>query len=108
MADRATAPDFARIGVLLSSPVDSDRVFTSDLVACIHCGFIWQWVPGSGRRRGFCSRCHGFCCGRACCEALGCRHWMHDIENLEAGRPMGTRPLIVDVPLSKPDFAKAG
>jgi hypothetical protein len=33
---------------------------------CCHCGGHWIPVKGSGRKRGFCCRCMGFCCGPTC------------------------------------------
>lgn len=36
---------------------------------CVHCQYTWEYVPGSGHRRGFCLKCHGLLCGRPECEA---------------------------------------
>jgi hypothetical protein len=92
------APAHSKVGTITETPHDGGRPITSDLVCCVHCGYIWVFRPGSGKRRGFCYRCNGFLCGHAACVALGCRHWMHDIENMEKGRPEGTRPVAVSVP----------
>jgi hypothetical protein len=34
---------------------------------CVHCQHTWQYVPGSGKRRGICLWCKGLICGRAEC-----------------------------------------
>jgi hypothetical protein len=36
---------------------------------CVHCQFMWEYIPGSGTRRGFCTRCMGFVCNRSECHA---------------------------------------
>lgn len=36
---------------------------------CVHCQAIWQYVPGSGIRRGYCVNCDGFVCARPECFA---------------------------------------
>lgn len=36
---------------------------------CVHCQYVWTYVPGSGARRGFCLKCNGIVCGRPECEA---------------------------------------
>lgn len=36
---------------------------------CIHCQKTWQYVPGSGDRRGWCCRCMGFICAEPACLA---------------------------------------
>lgn len=39
----------------------------ADLLQCVHCQFVWRVRPGSGRRRGFCTRCQGVTCGKPAC-----------------------------------------
>ena len=36
---------------------------------CAHCGYTWEYQPGSGIRRGWCLRHQALLCGRAECEA---------------------------------------
>src|SRR5215831_3283341 len=36
---------------------------------CGHCGYTWEYTPGSGTRRGFCMSCHSLICGRPECAA---------------------------------------
>lgn len=62
---------------------------------CAHCGRHWIFVPGSGRRRGWCTRCNGITCGNHDCHE--CVHWRQKIENAETGRPLDNRPLILSV-----------
>lgn len=35
---------------------------------CVHCQFMWNYQPGSGNIRGFCTRHNGFVCNRAQCN----------------------------------------
>jgi hypothetical protein len=34
---------------------------------CIHCGYTWEYHPGSGIVRGWCLKCNGFVCAREEC-----------------------------------------
>ncbi len=34
---------------------------------CVHCQYIWEYHPGSGDVRGWCSKCNGFICARPEC-----------------------------------------
>ena len=37
---------------------------------CVHCQFVWEYKPGSGIKRGWCTRCNGLICARPeCLEA---------------------------------------
>ncbi|MCC6419930.1 MAG: hypothetical protein IT429_16975 [Gemmataceae bacterium] len=87
-------------GVLISTPVDSDRAVQRDTVQCCHCGRIWLWQPGSGRRRGFCTLCGGLTCGTGACDR--CVPMEQMIENMEAGLPYELacrhKPIRVSVP----------
>jgi hypothetical protein len=69
----------------------------ADTLTCVHCQHTWEYVQGSGRRRGWCLRCHGVTCGAAACMA--CVPVDRRLENAEAGRPILTpRPDQVSVP----------
>jgi hypothetical protein len=37
-------------------------------VQCCHCGGHWTEVKGSGKRRGYCQKCHGKTCGNPLCD----------------------------------------
>lgn len=37
---------------------------------CTHCGFHWEYQPGSGITRGFCTKCDGWLCARPECALL--------------------------------------
>lgn len=69
----------------LSDP-DAPRDVHRDFLQCVHCQGVWEVSPGSGRRRGFCTRCAGPVCGTpACGECRG--PWEKRIEMIEkAGR----------------------
>ena len=83
-------------GVLITAPLDGDRIVQTKTVRCMHCGRHWVWVKGSGRRRGFCLNCMGITCGDPRCDP--CVHWEQRLENAEQGKPMNHKPIIVSVP----------
>jgi hypothetical protein len=39
----------------------------ADLLQCCHCQHTWAYRPGSGRKRGFCTRCQQVTCGAKSC-----------------------------------------
>jgi hypothetical protein len=43
-------------------------VVEHDTLMCCHCGQHWQYRPGSGITRGWCSQCMGPICGPKCQE----------------------------------------
>lgn len=49
-----------------------------DTLRCCHCQGIWIVVRGSGRRRGFCTKCMGPTCG-----SEGCHHCVPFEKKLE-------------------------
>jgi hypothetical protein len=94
------APRHLRVGTLQTVPNDGGPTLTQDIVCCKHCGYMWQYAPGSGRIRGFCMNCNGFLCGRRWCrENVPCRCWQHGIDNIERGLPFeAPAPILVSVP----------
>ena len=84
-----------QVGELIITPYDGGKVERSALVRCAHCDYTWQFRPGSGVRRGRCMRCGGLVCGRPYCRVLQCTSAEQRLENLEAGRPLDWRPIIV-------------
>lgn len=52
-----------------------------DTVQCVHCGYVWEFIPGSGRGRGFCLKCNGMTCGAETCNV--CIPLEARIEHLE-------------------------
>lgn len=64
------------------------EIVDCDTLQCRHCGSHWEVVVGSGRLRGWCSRCLGYCCGRP--ECFVCIPIEQRLQNIEAGRPMLT------------------
>lgn len=44
-----------------------DGHHTASTSQCVHCGNHEIIRPGSGAKRGFCTLCHGFLCGRQIC-----------------------------------------
>jgi hypothetical protein len=92
------APAGQRSGILISTPLDSDRIQIQETVRCCHCGKQWVWIKGSGRKRGFCLRCKGITCGGEKCDK--CVPFEQQLENCESGRPIDYRPIIASVPRS--------
>ena len=39
-----------------------------DTIQCAHCGKHWIFSPGSGRERGWCTKCYSFTCGEKKCD----------------------------------------
>jgi len=66
-----------------------------DTVQCCHCGRHWIWLPGSGRQRGFCTKCNGITCGNAKCDV--CVPAEQQMENLENNRDVLYRPIVSSV-----------
>lgn len=60
------------------------REIQRDVLQCKHCQTMWVVVPGSGRRRGFCTRCNGPTCGAEACDT--CLHFEKRAEMIEAGK----------------------
>jgi hypothetical protein len=100
--ERATAPAAARSGILITTPYEGGPVVIEDTVSCIHCAYTWVWRPGSGKRRGWCTRCNGIVCGRPHCAALGCVHRERLLENIEQGKPLGHVPIVGRVEAEPP------
>ncbi len=78
--------------VIVTPPVGP--IIEVDTLQCVHCGAHWQPKPGSGNVRGFCMKCNGPICGAACAECMPAEQ---RLENIEAGRPLDFRPIIVGV-----------
>lgn len=95
-----TAPSHSKVGTITTSPHDGGPSLTADVVCCIHCGYMWEYQPGSGRIRGFCMKCNGFLCGRRHCrENVPCRHWLHGLDAVERGQSIDA-PAKIIVPVS--------
>ena len=85
--------------ITISDPGSDKPLSTEATLQCVHCGRHFRLQPGSGRVRGFCSRCNGPVCGPDCAECVPAEQ---QLENMEAGRPiLTTRPLIVPVSLRR-------
>lgn len=61
------------------------EVRDGETLSCEHCQRTWVVRKGSGKVRGFCTRCMGYTCGNPACEA--CVPAERRAENVEAGRP---------------------
>jgi hypothetical protein len=69
-------------GTLIVTDVDG-REYRRDTLRCCHCQKVWVVQPGSGRVRGFCSKCAAPTCGDAACH--DCKPWEKQLEAIEAG-----------------------
>ncbi len=87
-------------------PKDAGYVFTTDretgrtversTLQCKHCGRHWVPQPGSGRKRGFCTVCMGPTCGPKCLAGVSaCIPQELLVQNIEKGRPLDFKPIIV-------------
>jgi len=57
-------------GVIITA-TSSGRVIEADTLQCCHCGMHWMVVRGSGRLRGWCSKCNGpLCCEKELCTVM--------------------------------------
>lgn len=79
---------------------DWGKRIEGETVRCVHCGGHFLKSPGSGKLRGFCTRCNGFLCGPQCAECVPIEMYL---ERLEAGLDGITahempRDVIVSVP----------
>lgn len=91
---------------VVTSETDWGDITKTALRRCVHCGYMWAVVRGSGKLRGFCTSCMGYVCGRAWCVAHGCVHEDQALANLEAGllapEAYSTRPIVGSVPIAIP------
>lgn len=55
-------------GYTVTTDADGRRI-EGETRMCIHCQFMWEYAPGSGTVRGFCTNCNGFVCARPECIA---------------------------------------
>ena len=64
--------------------LDGDDKVIADTIQCCHCGKHWIREPGSGKIRGFCTKCHKLTCGDiGCCK---CVPYEKKIELIEKGK----------------------
>lgn len=56
-------------------------ILERDTLMCVHCGQHYIVQPGSGKQRGFCTKCMGVTCGRRKCKK--CVPLEQFIESLE-------------------------
>lgn len=91
---------------VITSETDAGEITKTPLRRCCHCGYMWAVVKGSGKLRGYCTNCDGFCCGRPWCVGHGCTIEARALENMEAGmmadRAYAHTPISVSVPVEIP------
>lgn len=62
-----------------------DGKVTCDTIQCKHCGHHYISVKGSGKLRGYCTKCNGWLCGAPAC-LLECSHFEKKLEQYEKGK----------------------
>lgn len=72
-----------------------DGQHVADTLQCCHCGRHWVPIKGSGRVRGWCTRCHHVTCGNS--ECMECVPYEQKIAQMEkkASSVIITEPLII-------------
>lgn len=61
-----------------------DGVQVADTKQCCHCGGHFVMVKGSGKLRGYCTKCHEITCGKIeCCK---CVPFEKKLDLAEAGK----------------------
>src|SRR5678815_4811092 len=55
-----------------------------DYLQCSHCALQFRVEPGSGKKRGFCTRCNAVTCGAEKCDE--CIPWKKKFELIESGK----------------------
>lgn len=78
-------------GYMVSTGPDGEIV-EADTLQCVHCGCHFAVEPGSGKIRGYCGSCNGPTCGPKC---QACVPVDQLLENIEQGRSLDFRPIIV-------------
>lgn len=53
-----------------SGHIIMDSIVVADTLQCVHCGSHWIPMKGSGRVRGFCTKCNGPVCGIKCAVCI--------------------------------------
>jgi hypothetical protein len=82
--------------ITIGDPGSDKAISVTPTVKCIHCGGMWEVKPGSGRVRGWCTKCNGPVCGPGC---AACVPFERQLENVEAGKSANTPgPIRVSVP----------
>ncbi|HSZ58591.1 MAG TPA: hypothetical protein VK797_23185 [Tepidisphaeraceae bacterium] len=71
-------------GTIIVTDPDAGTI-VKDCLRCCHCQAVWVVVRGSGKRRGFCTKCMGPTCGSD--ECMACNPWEKRLERIEAGKP---------------------
>lgn len=56
--------------IIVTDPGSDKPLLEVATIQCAHCGRHWVPRPGSGRVRGFCTRCNGPVCGPGCAECV--------------------------------------
>ncbi len=84
--------------ITLVDPGADKPLLETATLRCCHCGGHFPASPTKGR--GWCRNCAGPICGAGC---LACVHWEQLLENLEAGRPLDFKPVVVPVFLHSED-----
>jgi hypothetical protein len=61
-----------------------EGMHVADTLRCVHCGHVWIPIKGSGRKRGYCTKCNGVTCGAHKCDT--CYPFEKQLEDYEKGK----------------------
>lgn len=61
-----------------------DGMHIADTLRCVHCGHVWIPVKGSGKIRGWCTKCNGVTCGSEECKT--CYPFEKKLDDYEKGK----------------------
>lgn len=56
--------------ITIIDPGSDKPLLELKMLKCVHCGGSFPCQPGSGKIRGFCTRCNGPVCGPGCAECV--------------------------------------
>ena len=73
-------------GTIIITDPDLPHEVQRDAMQCVHCQAVWIVKPGSGIKRGFCTRCNRVTCGRPECDV--CLPFEKQCDLIEAGKAL--------------------
>lgn len=97
---RVSAPKNQKVGILVSTPNDSDRVVECELIQCCHCQFTKPFQLGDEHRWQVCYRCNDWHCPKPECQR--CVTPEQRRENIRLGRPADHQRIIGRVEAEPP------
>lgn len=97
---RHSAPADRKRGIIVSAPLDNDKVVERELIQCCHCQYTVVWLPGVEKGWAFCWRCFDFHCAAPRCAT--CRPHRQWLERKSAGLDPDNVPAVGRVEAEPP------